>query len=281
MENIESVEDGPTPPDASLQRPNSPDNPSWGSAVGLGVWVFSVAMVIFLPSIFLLPYVFTRGPSFSANAELLEFVTKDPTAIIVQMSAIIPAHLLTLLLAWAVVTKMGRQPFFESLGWHGGGVKAWHYVAMLVAFLGLVAAVTSLLPLKEDELERIIRSSRTALYLVAAMAVLTAPLVEEVVYRGVLYSGFRKQLGTLAAVALVTILFTAVHIPQYIENPGKIAVLGSLSLGLTMLRAFSGSLLPCFILHLLVNGLQAIVLIAEPQLQKYGVIEPVVTAVVK
>ncbi len=281
MEINESVDGGPTSPEASLQQPESPDNPTWGAAVGLGVWVFSVAMVIFLPSIFLLPYVLARGPSFSANAEFVEFVTKDPTAIIVQISAIMPAHLLTLLLAWAVVTKLGRRPFFASLGWHSGGVKAWHYVAMLVGFLGLVAAVTSLLPLKEDELERIIRSSRTALYLVAAMAVFTAPLVEEVVYRGVLYSGFRKQLGTVAAVALVTILFTAVHVPQYIENPGKIAVLGSLSLGLTLLRAFTGSLLPCFILHLLVNGLQAILLIAEPQLQKYGVIEPVVTAVVK
>ncbi len=280
MANIESVEDGPQLP-TRPELPASPDNPPWGAAVGLGVWAFSVALILFLPSIFLLPYLFTNGPSFSANAEFVEFVTKDPTAIIVQMSAIIPAHLLTLLLAWAVVTGLGQRPFFATLGWHSGGDKAWQYVVMLVAFLGLVAAVTSLFPLKEDELERIIRSSRTALYLVAAMAVLTAPLVEEVVYRGVLFSGFRKQLGAAAAVALVTILFTAVHIPQYIENPGKIAVLGSLSLGLTLLRAFSGSLLPCFILHILVNGLQAIVLIAEPQLQKYGLIEPVVTAVVK
>jgi membrane protease YdiL (CAAX protease family) len=100
--------------------------------------------------------------------------------------------------------------------------------------------------------------------MVAALAVLTAPLVEEVVYRGVLYSGIARDWGKGASVAAVTLLFGLVHAPQYWGSYAAISAILSLSLVLTLLRAWTGKLLPCIATHLVYNGIQAIGLLVSP-----------------
>lgn len=245
----------------------SPNNPPWSGWTGAVVWAASVAAILVLPTVFLAVYGVATGFDMNNREMLVEFATRDRGAIISQILAIFPAHIATLALAWAMVTKLGERPFFATLGWHHGGVRWWHYVVTLFAFLVITAAATSVFPIREDDMERVVRSSRTALYLVAAMAVFTAPLVEEVVYRGILYSPFHRRFGAASAVILVTVLFAAVHVPQYYENPAKILVIVLLSLVLTIVRAMTGSLLPCFILHLAINSLNALLLIAEPYLQ--------------
>jgi membrane protease YdiL (CAAX protease family) len=47
------------------------------------------------------------------------------------------------------------------------------------------------------------------------MATFTAPIVEEVIYRGILYSAFQRARGSGVAIAAVTLLFALVHVPQY------------------------------------------------------------------
>lgn len=252
---------------SKTQSSLSPDDPHWNSWTGVLTWAASVAAILLLPSVFLAVYAGYTGVRMDNADQLVAWAKTNPTAIIVQISAIFPAHLFTLALGWAVVTGFGKRPFFESLGWRTAGVRWWHYIAMLLGFMALSVVFTSILPVQEDDMERIVRSSRTALYLVAAMAVLTAPIVEEVIYRGVLYSPLKSRLGTAAAVALVTVLFTAVHVPQYAENPAKIGLLALLSLGLTLLRAATGNLLPCIILHTLINATNSSLLIAEPYLR--------------
>jgi hypothetical protein len=115
--------------------------------------------------------------------------------------------------------------------------------------------------------------------------------VEEFVYRGVLYSALRRdvgaflnwilalvfgvrldansrdRLGVSAAVVLVLVLFTIIHVPQYWPNAGVIAAVALLSVVLTFVRAYSGRLLPCIVIHLVFNGIQAVILIIEPHLQ--------------
>ena len=45
-----------------------------------------------------------------------------------------------------------------------------------------------------------------------------------------------------------------------------ISAVGVLSLALTLVRAYTGRLLPCFIMHLVFNGLQSIFIVLEPYL---------------
>ena len=142
----------------------------------------------------------------------------------------------------------------------------WHYAVILVAFFVFAAIIGNYFPEKENDLIRILQSSQSAVYLVAIVATFTAPLVEEVIYRGVLYSAFQRAFGIPAAFALVTGLFALVHVPQYYPSFSTIFLLTVLSMTLTAIRVVSNNLLPCVILHTLFNGIQSIFLILRPDI---------------
>jgi hypothetical protein len=95
----------------------------------------------------------------------------------------------------------------------------------------------------------------------AFLAAVTAPVVEEVVYRGVVYGGLRKAANAPLAIAVTSILFCLVHVAQYQDNPAVVLVIFILSLMLTLVRAYTGRLLPCIIIHTVFNGVQVIPLI--------------------
>lgn len=245
----------------------TPNDPPWNGWVAIGVWVLSVLAIIIIPGIVLLPYIMSMKGQFSESGQLAEFAKTDPTAIILQVAAVIPAHILTLLLSWMVVTRMRRFSFRQTLGWKFGGMLWWHYILTLLGFFSLLAVVGRYFPEQETDLIRILQSSRMAVFLVVFLAVFTAPLVEEVVYRGILYSAFQRRFGIPAAVVIVTVMFTSVHVPQYWESSSTIFLLALLSLILTMIRVYTDNLLPCIILHTIFNGLQSVLLILEPYIK--------------
>ena len=246
-----------------------PDNPPWGVLAGVGVALGMFALMLVLQLVFTVPYVFQRVRSGMPLAQAGELLQRDPTYILLAVLSMLPAHLLTLLLAWAVVTGLGKRPFFASLGWSwsprygrtellfllGAGV------VMFVAGQLLGAAFGS----EETTLTRILGSSAAARYAVAAFATLTAPLVEEVVFRGVLYSALRRRLGAAASVLAVLAVFAAIHFPQYWESLAALVTITLLSLALTAVRAWTGRLLPCVVLHLVFNGITSAIIIFVPQ----------------
>ena len=244
----------------------SPNNPPWGSGIAVAVWFTSVLLIVFVPTLFLLPYLFSKMGGVIDQTQIAEMATKDPVAIWIQVAAVLPVHLLTLLVSWFVVTNFRKVPFRQTLGWQSGGLRWWHYVAILVGFVAIMIIVGSMVPEQENDLIRILKSSKWALYTIAILAVFTAPIVEEVIYRGILYSAFQRSVGTFAAIALVTFLFALVHVPQYWPSYSTIFLLTLLSLILTLTRVYSGNLLPCIILHTLFNAFQSALMIAEPHL---------------
>jgi membrane protease YdiL (CAAX protease family) len=231
------------------------------------VWLASFLLVVILQLMVLFPYVFKQGitpgtPDFPRA--LAEFASTDKTAIVLQILAVVPAHLLTILLVWLVVTRIRKFPFWKTMDWRWeSGRMFFLYVGMGVALFALGSVVAKLLGGDvPTALEQIINSSRTARYTVAVVAVATAPLAEELVYRGVLYSALERAIGTIGAVVLVLLLFTMVHIPQYWPNYGVIAAIGILSVALTIIRAYTRNLFPCVIIHLVFNGIQALYLVS-------------------
>ena len=259
--------EAPQPPVPFAVESPTPNNPPWNSGAAFGVWFASVVLILVVPSITLLPYVLSLTGQYADSSELVEFIKGDPTAIILQIAAVIPAHLLTIVLAWLVVTRMRTFSFKDTLGWRSGGMAWWHYVLIGAGFFLLAGVVGNYLPEQENDLIRILKSSRTAVYLVAFMATLTAPLVEEVVYRGILYSAFQRTFGVPIAVISVTLLFAVVHVPQYYPSYSTIFLLTVLSLVLTLIRVRTNNLLPCIILHTLFNGIQSAALIIEPYIK--------------
>lgn len=241
----------------------TPDNPPWSWSAASGVWLASIAFLV-VPSILVIFYALEKNIDVRNTENLKEFLSNDPTAILLQIISVIPAHALTLALAWAVVTRFNKFPFLETLGWHWGGFKAWHVVVILAAFFLLGLAFTALFGEQDNELMRILRSSRSAVYIVAFLATFTAPIVEEVVYRGIIYSAFYKSFGVVTAVIVAATLFAGVHFLQYSGDVTAIIMICLLSLVLTLIRARTKNLLPCIVLHTVFNGIQSILLILQP-----------------
>lgn len=253
-----------TTPAVSGKSSFGPNDPPWNSLIAVGLWIFSVALILFVPLFFLLPYIFTR-PERPADAQAIgELAANDPTAILIQVAAIIPAHLLTLLAAWIIVTKGRRYSFTKMLGTGWGGMRWWHFVVILAAFYGVAAVVGHYIPEKTNDMIKILSSSKAALYSVAFLAVVTAPITEEVVYRGVLYSAFQRSTGKVFGVLVVTALFALVHVPQYLGSLSTIILITLLSLVLTIVRMRTDNLLPAVVLHTIFNGLQSLGLLIEP-----------------
>jgi uncharacterized protein len=244
-----------------------PDNPPWNGWVAIGVWALSVLLVAFVPLLFILPYIASPANRTIDRTHLKEFVTSDPTAVILGVISILPVHAITLLVAWLVVTKGRRFPFWQTLGNKWGGYRWWHFVGIIVGLYAITAIVTYFFPEQDNDLLRMLRTSRAVVYLVAFFATFTAPIVEEVVYRGILYSAFQRFIGKFLSVVVVASLFAGVHFFQYWGSPGTIIVICILSLVLTIIRAQSGNLLPCITLHMIFNGLQSITLLLQPFLE--------------
>ncbi len=262
-------------PTAPTDAPrNSPNDPPWGLPAAFGGWVISVILIIVLPGITLLPYLLTLDPPITDNTAMVEFAQTDKTAIFLQVLAIIPAHLLTLLFAWIVITKGRKFSFRQTLGWESGGVRWWHYVAILAGFLTIASIVGHYVPEQENDLIRILRSSRATVYLVVFMATFTAPIVEEVVYRGLLYSAIQRAAGVPIAFLVVTLMFALVHVPQYYPSYSTIFLLTLLSVTLTGLRVRSKNLWPCIVLHMVFNGLQSVMILIETNTANPPSIDP-------
>ena len=248
----------------------TPDNPPWNSGTAFAVWIASVFLIVVFPNLFILPYILQQGIKATDSAQMLEFLQKDPTAIVLSIVAIIPAHIFTLILAWFVVTRFRKFSFRQTLGWQWGGFTWWNCLLILGGFFVVAGLISHFLPEQDNDLLRILRSSRTAVYIVAFMATFTAPIVEEVIYRGILYSAFQRTFGVAAAVLVVTGLFALVHVPQYYPSYSTIFLICLLSLILTLIRVRTRNLLPCIVLHTIFNGIQSLVLILEPFLQEFA-----------
>ncbi len=274
QESFAGYEEGPLRPAAAAD----PDNPQWGVAAAFGVWLASLALMLFFPLVAVVPYVFFyyRGQDFASAAESL---AKDPTALLIGIAATLPIHLVTLALVWAVATGFGKRPFWQAIGWSWPPLLAgWIWTlfcaaAALVLLLGS-AALAHLLGVNKTPFEEMLESSPGALFATAFLATATAPLVEELVYRGMLYPALRRMAGAAFAVLVVTFLFALVHYSQYKNSPGTIAAITLLSFSLTVVRAWTGRVLPCFVIHLVFNGVQVIGLLhahfrpgSEPQQQ--------------
>lgn len=248
----------------------SPNNPPWGSGVAFLTWAASIALMIIVPLFGIGFYIASKGTNLADPNQLTESIQNDPTAILINIICVIPAHLLTLLLGWLVVTKVRKYSFREMMGWQWGGFGFVSLFGITIGFFIVAAIVSYFVPEQDNELLKILRSSRTAVYFVAFMATFTAPIVEEVVYRGIMYSAFQRTLGITGAVILVTFLFALVHVPQYYPSVATILMICLLSLVLTLIRVKSDNLFPCIILHTIFNGIQSIFLIAEPYLKQFS-----------
>ena len=250
----------PTPEMTSLTAPS----PWWAVTKALLVWASSVIVLLFVPLIIALPYAIYRITAGGPVTQ--EALIKDPTLIFFSVVAIIPAHVLTFGIGWFVLTNGGKYPFWKSIGFEWPKNIKPPIGMMLCIFLALVlfalaTLVTSFWGGAKTDLDLLIESSLAARFALAFAAVATAPLVEEVIYRGLIYTALERAVGKGISIFVVSFLFAGVHVLQYWNNVAVIVVITLLSFTLTVTRAVTGKVLPSFIIHLVFNGIQSVLIV--------------------
>ena len=272
----QAVRDEFAPPPPPSPAPSPVQVSPWLEVIkGFIIWILSVGLLLFVPVIIALPYVIYQWTTYGPPTP--EALTTDKTLIFLSIVGILPTHLLTLGIIWLFVTEFRRRPFFKTLSFQWPKNMSPAVATLLCFLLALVLlaigwAITTLWGGSKTQLDLLVESSMAARVATALVAVVTAPLVEELIYRGVLYSPLERAAGRGIAVVIVSLLFSGVHVFQYLNNVGVILVITILSFTLTLSRAYSGSLLPPFIIHLVFNGIQALFIILTPFINK-GLLE--------
>jgi len=233
----------------------------------------SVLVLGVVPLLVLAPYLLYKLKTIGQAAIQPDAIKADKMLIFYSVIGIVPAHLVTLYLAYLVVTEGGRRPFWKTLRWEWPREASPTIVTLLsiliaIVLYGLAFGVTSLYGGEKTDLDLLIESSLYTRIATAFIACATAPLVEEVIYRGVIYPAVEKVMGMGFAIAVVSLLFAGVHVFQYRSNLAVIVVITLLSITLTVARAVTGKLLPSFIIHLIFNGVQSILIVLGPFIDK-------------
>jgi membrane protease YdiL (CAAX protease family) len=156
---------------------------------------------------------------------------------------------------YLLVVVNHRQPFWRGLRWRKPS--AGQALGCLLGGMLMMLAVRlapPLLPEAEDfPMERLL-SSPAAAYAVGAFAILVAPLMEELIFRGVLFAIFEQQVGLRFAVLSTALLFAGLHVPEYWQAWNHVLMILLVGVVFSLARGVTGSLAPSVILHVGYNA---------------------------
>jgi hypothetical protein len=126
---------------------------------------------------------------------------------------------------------------------------------LIVAFIAFDAIWAELFhPSKEKLLETLgTKESKSLLVLSAALTCVVAPIAEEMLFRGYMFTALRNWRGTLPAALIVGLLFGGVHASS--APAADLVPLAALGFGLCMVYRYTGSLYPPIAAHALNNSI--------------------------
>jgi membrane protease YdiL (CAAX protease family) len=168
------------------------------------------------------------------------------------------------LFLYVTLSVLRESPFWSSLGWKklrsnlSAGRGPWVYFISGCGLAIFVALASSQVHTKENLPIQELFKSRSNALLLMAMAVLVAPLVEETVFRGYLYPLFAKSFGIVPGVLITGILFGLMHGAQLGWTWGIVTMLMVVGVIFTFVRAYTGTVLASFLLHLGYNSMIAV-----------------------
>ncbi|RUL72871.1 CPBP family intramembrane glutamic endopeptidase [Dyella choica] len=188
------------------------------------------------------------------------------------MLMVIALPLIALLLFWLVRRSwpaLWLQAEPPGFGFSAPGSPRWYFAALLVGVVMplLGALITQLLAQGHEVTQNVQELSRHAsgkLRLpLAIVAVSVGPMVEELMFRGVLLSALLRRMATGPSIALCAALFGVVHLAGLDFQWYALPNLMLLAAVLCWLRLKSGSLWPAILAHGLYNMFALVALFAQ------------------
>jgi len=158
------------------------------------------------------------------------------------------------------------QGFWVMLRWRR--ITAGTTLVCLAGGALLTVAIALLPPILPDAsqfpLENLF-SSRASAYAIGAFAILVAPFMEELIFRGILFGIFESQVGLRFAILTTAILFGGLHVPEYWGAWNHMLLIFFVGLVFSLARGRSGSLAPSVFLHVGYNASMMIALFVSTQ----------------
>jgi membrane protease YdiL (CAAX protease family) len=194
--------------------------------------------------------VVTRAGPGAAQAVLVrELVGLIPVALPASLVASGVA-LLFVLRRWR--RKIGKVALADTLGWSWGTPRqlvtgALAGVTLALFVLPLVASLSHR-PEAPDLATQLATSSRPALWAWLVSAVLLAPPVEELMFRGALLGGLARTRAVWAAALISGTTFWLMHGPEFVHWPAAVSI-GLMTILVTSLRVRTGILGPSVAAH--------------------------------
>jgi len=217
----------------------------WESHDLVAFFAFSVATVFFLPgAVFLVLRLFHPG----LQVENLSGVQQ----ILIQalMDMVLVGFIVFL------VAAVHRMPILRTLCF----VRNEHLRIGRLIFSGFFLAVTVLaislfFPTpSESPLEKLLTTT-PSIVLFVVFGIAMAPLFEEIIFRGFIFSALSDLLGWRVAVPITTVLFAALHLTQLRGNWPAVAVILLVGYVLTIVRQRTHSVIPSVIIHTAYNAM--------------------------
>ena len=264
-------------PGSSVPTPNFPEDLriSWSWPHLLVFVIFVLASQIALGIVVIAYFSADRHLSQKQLKQLLE---SDPKLII---GTNVLWFALIFLFLYVTLAVLRDSPFWRSLGWKklksdpaGGQGRPWMYFLSGCGLSIFVVIASSRVKDADHVPIQEFFKNRTGAFSLMAMAVLVAPLVEETIFRGYLYpvlaritSGVLRffgmeycsatRTGVVASILMTGMLFGLMHAPQLGWTWGLVSLLTLVGVILTFARAWTGTVVASFLLHLGYNSMIA------------------------
>lgn len=205
----------------------------------------------------------------------------DPKVMVAQLQkdTLLPIGVLSILLGTYVVWRMVKASFPGSVREGALAPVGWARCSTrdicLAAATGAALVLLNLfliLPLFPPDahnftgpLAHAAAASTSGRYEWAFLAVFLAPPSEEFIFRGVLYTGFSRSWGPVAAAVVVSILFVLMHVAELIGYWPPLIGISTLAAATIIARQRTGSLAAPLALHMTYNlVLVLLVLVIAP-----------------
>lgn len=174
------------------------------------------------------------------------------TVFLVATQGIYYAMLLACIYALVVVRY--DLPFWSGLSWRSPtSARTAGFVAAGIVLGFIIAHAPDIIPERQDfPLEELFNSPAGA-YAVAIFAIVAAPLVEEIIFRGVLFAFFERLVGLRFAITATALLFAGLHVPEYWGAWNHVLLILVVAFALSLARGLTGSLASSVILHFSYN----------------------------
>ena len=245
---------------AALPRlPEAHDPAPWGLHGAFLVTFMSLGAQVLLAAalgLFARWVILTLEPNIGSHPEEVEQMVIQATIV----PLVLLYALVTVGLIYVSISLIHRRPFLESLGLRPAPLsRVGRYALMGCVMASVSLAGTFLFPPEHPEevggaLRRLAESGPLGHTLWLGMAILVAPTVEELLFRGYAYLGARRRLGALWAGVCVTVVFVSLHMAETgLYLPALLGIAATATV-LVIVMERTGNLIFCIACHLGYNG---------------------------